>query len=185
MLKRHNLAVTSLGGAFGATREAFRSACSLAVGVGTSLLSGTVPLLANDRTFVTETLAQFDLRLAIENHPEKSVDAMLEQIGDGGDGRLGTAVDTGWYATQGVDPVTAIETLGEHVYHIHLKDIRAAGEHVNCGFTQGIVSLEECVRALKDIGYRGDISVENHCFDHDPRTELEEARSMLEGWLEA
>ena len=38
---------------------------------------------------------------------------------------IGATVDTGWWATQGYDPARAIEELGEHVVHVHLKDVRA------------------------------------------------------------
>lgn len=184
LLNNHKIEVTSLGGEFGDTREKFISVCELAVGVGTNLLSGTVPLLFTDRDFLVQTLEDYDLRLAIENHPEKTVDEMLIQIGDTGNGRIGTAVDTGWYATQGVDVAHAIRRLDHHVFHIHLKDIRAVGEHVNCGYGKGIVPLEACINALKEIGYSGDISIENHCFDHDPTDELKEALSMLKLWMQ-
>lgn len=184
LLAKHKLEVESLGGEFGDSREKFISACMLAVGVGTKLLSGTVPLLATDRHFLIKTLHDYDLRLAIENHSEKSPEEMLSQIGDTGGGRIGTAVDTGWYATQGVDAAEAIRNLTQHVFHIHLKDVRAVGEHVNCGYGQGIVTLEACIKALKEIEYEGGISIENHCFDHDPRDELKEALPMVKVWIQ-
>ena len=183
LLAQHKIEVTSIGGEFGDTREKFISACELAVGVGTNLLSGTVPLLFTDRDFLVKMLQQYNLRLAIENHPEKSPDEMIVHIGDTGNGRIGTAVDTGWYVSQGFDAAEAIRILNHHVFHIHLKDVRAVGEHVNCGYGQGIVALEACIKALKDIGYTGSISIENHCFDHDPADELKEALSMLKMWM--
>lgn len=184
LLDQHNVEVTSIGGEFGDTREKFVSACKLAVGVGTTLLSGTVPLLFMDRDFLVQALQDYDLRLAIENHPEKTPDEMLLQIGDTAGGRIGTAVDTGWYATHGYNAAEAIIHLNEHLLHIHLKDIRAVGDHVNCGYGQGIVPLEDCVLTLRDISYSGDISVENHCFDHDPTDELRQALGMLRTWMQ-
>jgi sugar phosphate isomerase/epimerase len=184
LLSRHKVEVTSIGGAFGDTQEKFVSACELAVGVGTKLLSGTVPLLFTDRDFLVKNLCQYDLRLAIENHPEKLPAEMLDQIGDTTKGRIGTAVDTGWYATQGFNAAQAIRDLDQHVFHIHLKDVRTVGEHVNCGYGQGIVPLKGCIKALGEIGYTGDISIENHCFDHDPTDELKEALSMVKMWIQ-
>ena len=60
---------------------------------------------------------------------------------------LGATVDTGWWATQGYDPVRAIGELGERVLHVHLKDVHA-GEHVTCRWGEGIVPVRECVERL-------------------------------------
>ena len=183
LLEQHQMAVTSLGGEFGATRDEFVAACKLAVGVNTQLLSGRTPLLLSERAFVIARLKEYDLRLAFENHPEKTPQEMLDKIGEGGEGRIGTAVDTGWYATQGTDAVKAIEALSGHIFHVHLKDVRAPGEHINCGYGQGCVPLEASVQALKELGYPGDYSVENHAFDHDPAEEIRTALGLLQDWL--
>jgi sugar phosphate isomerase/epimerase len=183
LLEQHDMAVTSIGGEFGATRDEFVAACRLAVGVDTKLLSGTVPLLFSDRAFLVAKLEEFDLKLAIENHPEKTPEEMLAKIDDTGHGRIGTAVDTGWYATQGYDGVQAIEKLKDHILHVHLKDVlqpTQPDEHINCGYGNGCVPLEEIVSKLDKIQYTGDYSVENHAFDHDPTREVEEARKWLE-----
>lgn len=183
LLTQHQMTVTSIGGAFGDTHDKFIAACQLAVAVNTRLLSGTVPLLFSDRDFLVQTLREYDLQLAIENHPEKTPDEMLTQIGDTADGRIGTAIDTGWYATQGYDAAQAIRDLGEHVFHVHLKDVFDSSEHINCGYGHGIVPLKDCVRALFDIDYAGDISIENHAFDHDPTEELRLALPLLRQWM--
>lgn len=183
LLTQNNMQVTSIGGAFGETREQLISACELAVAINTRLLSGTVEVLFNDREFLIQTLEQYDLRLAIENHPETSPQEMLDQIGDTAQGRIGTAVDTGWYATHGYNAAEAIRIFNQHVFHVHLKDIVSAGEHVNCGYGKGVVPLEDCVKMLDSIGYTGDISIENHCFDHDPTDELRAALPMVKNWL--
>lgn len=185
LLTQHNIQVSSLGGSFGETREELISACELAVGIDTHLLSGTTRMLSSDRDFLVQMLNKYDLRLAIENHPEKSPQEMLDQIGDTADGRIGTAVDTGWYATHGYHAADAIRILDKHVFHVHLKDILRAGEHINCGYGKGIVPLEECVNVLQSIGYTGDISIENHCLDHDPTDELREALPTVRKWLQA
>lgn len=182
LLERHRLTVTSLGGEFGATPVDFVAACQLAVGVNTQLLSGTTTLLSKDRAFVIAALREYGLRLAFENHPEKTPREMLDKITDDGQGRIGTAVDTGWYATQGYDVIEAVEELDGHIFHVHVKDVRAPGAHINCGFGQGCVPLEASVQALKRIGYPGDYSVENHAFDHDPTEELRAALPMLRRW---
>src|SRR5919206_1382712 len=124
LLAKHNLPVLSLAGGFGATRQEIEAACKLATALGAHILAGSTPLLAKDRATAVAILKQHGVKLAIENHPgEKTPADVLRQIGDGGDGTLGTAVDTGWWGTQGYDAARAIEELGEHILCVHLKDV--------------------------------------------------------------
>ncbi len=184
LLRRHDLRVASLAGWFGSTRERFAAACRLAATIGAPVLGGSTSLVEQDRSFVLGELERHGLRLGLENHPE-TPDQMLARIGDGGEGLIGTTVDTGWYATQGFDAAAAIERLAPHVMHVHLKDVLHAGPpHRTCAFGAGVVPLRECVAALRRIGYRGAISVEHEPEDHDPRPEIRVAREQLGQWLE-
>jgi hypothetical protein len=38
-------------------------------------------------------------------------------IGDGGEGTIGAALDTGWFATQSYDPVDAVDAVAETGWH--------------------------------------------------------------------
>jgi sugar phosphate isomerase/epimerase len=97
---------------------------------------------------------------------------------------MAATVDTGWWATQGYDPVRAIEELGEHMRHVHLKDVLHEGEpHETCAWGEGIVDVEACVRALRRLGYSGAYTIEHEPEDHDPSEEIREMRERLEGWL--
>jgi len=183
LLTRHNLTVPSYAGEFGATPDEFVAACRTARGIHAPLLSGTTTLLSDDRAFVVNTLKEFDLRLAVENHPEKNAREILAQIGDGGDGRLGTTVDTGWYVTRQADAVQAIRELGNHILHVHLKDVLPGEEHINVGYGQGSVPLEASVRALRENGYAGAFSIEDEGLNHDPTQELRAALALLRQWL--
>lgn len=190
LLDKHKLTVTSLGNDFGETRQQFVAACKMAVGVNTQLLSGGCPVLRTEREFVVEMLDKYDLYLGLENHPEKSAQEMLDKIGDGAHGRIGTTVDTGWYASQAHEVVGIVERLGKHIVHVHLKDVipapRVEGtdpEDFNVGYGKGIVPLEATVRALQRMGYTGDYSVEIHSLDHDPTQELAEGLRLVRGWL--
>jgi L-ribulose-5-phosphate 3-epimerase len=184
LLDKYAIQVTSLGGAFGETFEEFESACRMAIGVNTTLLSGTTPLLFTHRAYVIERLHYYKLRLAIENHPERTPQEMLAQIGDGANGVIGTAIDTGWYATQGYDPAQAIYDLREHLLHIHLKDVLSPEHgHVNVGYGAGVVPIERCLEMLNTIGYSHDISVENHTTSYDPTEELKQALNIVKKHL--
>ncbi len=168
LLGRQGLAVASLGGYFGSTPEEFAATCRIAGAVGTTILGGSTSLLTKDRAATVALLEEHDLELAIENHPEKTPEELLAKIGDGAGGRIGAAVDTGWYGTQGYDAARALERLRDHLLHVHLKDVRAAGAHDTCRYGQGVVPIEACVRALRAIGYGGAISVEHEPEAFDP-----------------
>jgi sugar phosphate isomerase/epimerase len=184
LLTRHRLQVASLAGGFGATREEFESCCRLAKAMGTRILGGSTPLAYSDRPFVVEMLEKYDLILGIENHPdEKTAADMLTKIGDGAGGRIGTTVDTGWYGTHGYDAARAIRELTSHVVHVHLKDVLAVGGHETCRFGRGIVPLEDCVRALHEIGYQGIYTVEHEPADYDPTEDCTASRILLSEWL--
>lgn len=178
LLKQNGITIVGLGDEFGATQDEFASACHMARGVGTTVLSGTVPLLYTDKASVIAILKEYGCTLALENHPEKTPDEMRRKIAHG-DGVLGTTVDTGWYATWGYDVPTAIRELKDVLWHIHVKDVLAGEDHVNVGYGKGIVPIEDCLQALRDIGYSGVISVENHPVDHDPTQELIDGLALV------
>lgn len=182
VLQRHKMTVTSYAGEFGTNRDEFLAACRVANGIHAPLLSGTTTYLFADRDFVVKTLKARGLRLAIENHPEKSAQEILDQIGDG-EGALGTAVDTGWYATRGADVVQQVRQLGKQIIHVHLKDVLPGAEHINVALGKGCVPMEQVVRTLQEMGYAGDYSIENEGLDHDPSEELAAALVTVRQWL--
>src|SRR5262249_50311724 len=127
----------------------------------------------------------------IENHPEERTPAdVLARIASAADagyaGVFGTTVDTGWWGTHGYDAAQAIEELGEHVLHVHLKDVLAVGEpHETCRWGDGVVPLEACVRTLQRLGYEGAIAVEHEPETYDPTEDVRAMRAELEAWLRA
>jgi sugar phosphate isomerase/epimerase len=184
LLRKYNLQVCSYGGWFGGTPEEFASVCGLAAAFDSRLLAGSTSVLVKDRHFVVATLREHGLRLGIENHPETPSE-MLEKIGDGAGGVLGTTVDTGWYGTQGVDAAEAIRQLAPHVLAVHLKDVRQVGAHNTCRFGDGVVPIERCVRVLQEQRYAGPITVEHEPEQYDPSPEIADSLRMLRGWLGA
>jgi sugar phosphate isomerase/epimerase len=128
-------------------------------------------------------LEKYDLMLGVENHPEKNPAELLARMGPSGGGRVGAAVDTGWFGTQGYPAERALEELADRLVHVHLKQVEAAGAHDTCGYDHGAVDIESCVRALQRIGYAGAISVEHEPEGRDPGPECVASRVLLEGWL--
>jgi L-ribulose-5-phosphate 3-epimerase len=178
LLDRHGLRVATYATWIGPSNV--ERACELALGVGTSLIGGGI---SGDPSALAPVLRERRVRIGIENHPERTPGEVLAKI-ELGDGTLGATVDTGWWGTRGYDAARAIEELGEHVLHVHLKDVRATGEpHETCRWGEGVVPVEECVRALGRIGYTGALTVEHEPEDHDPSVECAEMLAELRDWL--
>jgi L-ribulose-5-phosphate 3-epimerase len=183
LLDKHNLQVVSLAGGFGSTPEEFEAACKLAAALGTRVLGGNTAMREKDRAFVVNTLKKYNVLLGLENHPEKTPQELLDKIGDGGDGTIGACVDTGWYGTQGYDAAKALEELGDHLMHVHLKDVLALGTHDTCRLGKGVVPVEQCVRTLQRIGYQGAISIEHEPENYDPSEDVKAGAAMVRQWL--
>jgi L-ribulose-5-phosphate 3-epimerase len=178
LLASHGLQVSSFAAWVDATTV--ERACEVATAIGTSILGAGA---SGDLRALVPVLREHGVTLAIENHPEKRPRDMLEKI-ELGEGTFAATVDTGWWATQGYDPARAIEELGEHVRHVHLKDVRAVGEpHETCRWGEGIVDMGACVRTLLDQGYAGTLAVEHEPEDHDPTEECREMLADLREWL--
>jgi L-ribulose-5-phosphate 3-epimerase len=177
-LRRHGLTVATYGSWVGPSNV--ERACRLARAVGTNVIGAG---FSGDAAELVPVLREHGVTLAIENHPERTPTELLAKI-EAGEGTMAATVDTGWWATQGYDPAQAIEQLGPHVAHVHLKDVIREGEpHETCPWGEGIVDVESCVRTLDRIGYAGELTVEHEPEDHDPSDEIRLMRERLEGWL--
>jgi L-ribulose-5-phosphate 3-epimerase len=184
-IERHGLRVVSLAGNFGGTRSELAAACRLANALDVEILGGMGDVLRDDRPGAEEVLREHGVRFAYENHPERDPQQVLDLIGDASD-VLGVAVDTGWWATHGYDPVQAIHDLRERTFYVHLKDVSHVGEpHLTCAHGAGIVDIPACVDALLAGGYAGALSVEHEPYDHDPTAECAQMRMALEARLDA
>jgi sugar phosphate isomerase/epimerase len=178
LLARHGLRVATYATWLGPAEV--ERACEIAGALGTSIIGAGS---SGDDTDLVPALREHDVRLAIENHPERTPSEVLGRIA-AGEGALATTVDTGWWATQGYDPVRAIEELGEHVVHVHLKDVLAEGEpHETCRWGDGIVPIEGCVRALQRLGYTGALAVEHEPETYDPTDDCRAMLAELREWI--
>ena len=183
LTNKHGMTVNSLAGGFGSTPQEVARSCEMANVLGTNVLGGNSPLLATDRASLVAVLKEHDVRLGIENHPEKNPAELLEKIGDWADGFIGAAIDTGWFGTQGYNATQATRELKEHILHMHMKDVLAPGGHETCRFGDGCVPLQACVNVLKEIGYDGPMCVEHEPEHYNPNEDCQASLVMLMEWL--
>ncbi len=127
----------------------------------------------------TAMCRQMGVQFNIENHPQKSAAELLKVIGGGND-VLGVCIDTGWLGTQGASAPEVIRACGKLVRHTHMKDVKAAGAHVTCMLGEGVVHVEACIAALKEIGYSGWYAWEDEPEDRNPFDSAVRNRRWLE-----
>jgi len=184
LLNKRGIKVTSLAGKFGNNLRDFEQTCKVAIALNVKILGGVAPVLGKNRSLVVSILKKYGLKLAIENHQEKTPKEMIIEIGNDTD-VIGTTIDTGWYGTHSYDAAQAIKELDTHIFHVHLKDIQRPGRHDTCRYGLGCVPIERCVKALEQIGYRGTISIEHEPELYDPTDECKANLTMLKGWQDA
>lgn len=168
ILKKHGMKVVSYAAGFGkpgTTREEAMKVFETAHALGARCLAQEFH--PDNGPVVIETAKEYGIRMGLENHPEKTPQEAIEKVKDFSPW-VGIALDTGWFATQGYDPVKAVYELQDYLVHIHLKDVEAFGGHDTCALGNGAVDIRGVLRALNEIGYRGNISIEHEPFDYDP-----------------
>jgi sugar phosphate isomerase/epimerase len=179
-MARHGLTPVSYAGGLSGPEAGQMLGAARLLGIG--LVAGGLPL---ERAPEIARLArEHGVRVGIENHPERHADEVLAKIGDNAD-VLGACVDTGWWLTQGYDPAAAVRALGRHLFHVHLKDIRAAGKHETCQLGTGLLDVPAVLAALREVGYDGYLSIEHEPDDYDPLEEVVRSRELVERLLQA
>ena len=182
-IERRGVRVVSFAGSIGDKVDEVEAACRLANDLHVDLVAGLGGIVHSDRDAAAEVLDAHGVRFGLENHPERAPAEVLAAIGDASS--LGAAVDTGWWATQGYDPVDAIHELSDRLFHVHLKDVEEPGTHVPCMHGEGCARIADCIDALVEIAYAGPVSIEHHAFDRDPTAEcarmLVQVREQLAG----
>jgi sugar phosphate isomerase/epimerase len=184
ILADHHLSVASYAASLrraGLTTQELERTFAIATSLGAPLIAGGLHHAYAATVFAL--CREHGIRFAIENHPEHSPFEVLAQL-DGYEAWFGTALDTGWYRTHGADVIAVIDVLRAHILHVHLKDVRAAGlPHRTCALGEGIVGIPAVLNSLRQIGYRGVLSIEHEPPHHDPTTEIGVSLSRVEAWL--
>ena len=181
ILKNLNLSVYSYAGGFGNSEEEIEKSFQLAQVMGAKVLAGSLNEKLLDRAY--SLCREYKIRLAFENHPDRETpEKIKELIGDRKDW-FGACVDTGWFATFNIDAREAVRELGKSVFHLHLKDIKAAGAHETCTLGDGIVNIPAVISALREISYDGYLSIEHEPEYYDPMEEVKKSLDRLGEWL--
>jgi sugar phosphate isomerase/epimerase len=181
ILEHYNLSVCSYAGGFGNSEEEVEKSFQLAQAMGAKVLAGGLNEKLLDRAY--SLCREYKIRLAFENHPDRETPEKIKQLIGGRKDWFGACVDTGWFATFDIDASQAIHKLGEKVFHVHLKDIKAVGKHETCALGDGIVNIPAVISALEEIEYDGYISIEHEPEYHEPMEDIKKSLGCLREWL--
>ncbi len=127
--------------------------------------------LADGYKAALEVAKQFGLRLSIECFPMSMVStphAMLQLLEDVNDNDFGIQFDTNHLIAQRIDPEWAINMVGgSNIFNVHCKDHDGVSRG-NIPAGTGIVDYPVIIETLKNVGYKGNLTVELE-FTNNPR----------------
>ncbi len=151
------------------------AAIDLAAEVGAIAVSVTSGRVQNDvppelgLTFFAESLHRIcerasaaGLRVGIEYEPALLVeraDEVLGLIAAVDHPALGVNLDIGHAVCMGEDPTVIIPRLAGRIWNVHIEDIRG-GKHYHRVPGDGDIDFDAVFASLRDVGYRGDVTVE-------------------------
>jgi len=130
---------------------------------------------------------EFDLKVAIHNHPKKANDPsyrywdpeyVLSLVKDR-DPRMGACADTGHWIRSGLDPVESVRLLKGRIHDSHLKDLNELGNPKahDVPFGTGVGKLNEVLNAMVEGGFNGPIHIE---YEHNWETSVPEIKQCLD-----
>jgi sugar phosphate isomerase/epimerase len=153
---------------------------------------------------ILDVFDEVGVRFGLEVHPTEiafdisSAERAIEAIG--GREAFGFNYDPSHFGYQGVDYVAFIETFGDRIYHVHMKDVWWAeapkrsgifGGHIDFGHRdrywdfrslgRGHINFEDVIRALNRVGYDGPLSIEWEDSGMDREHGAEEACRFTKG----
>ena len=135
----------------------------------------------NQMTWACDCAAKQGIRIALECFPGSlcsTPHAMLQAIKEVNRENFGIQLDTAHLMNQHIDIETAIYMLGaKSIFNVHAKDSDGLTRtNLPCG--TGRVDYTAVVRALHDIGYKENISIEVE-FTDNPRRYMKQALEHL------
>ena len=127
------------------------------------------------------------VRILVEPEPDLLIEdtaGFLEFLEAVRSDAVGINFDIGHFFCAGEDPAEAFETLFDRVGHVHLEDIAATRKHEHLIPGHGAIDLLAVFRAMKHLGYSGDISLELYPYVDTPEAAGKESLDFLRPLLE-
>ncbi len=133
---------------------------------------------------VAERADELGVRLCVEHFPGSALPTAFGTIAflrDVGHPNLFLLLDIGHAQMSGEDPASVISDAGPLLGYVHLDD-NDGSRDLHLGLTDGMLTeavLTDSFAALRDIGYRGGLSLELHPGLPDPPDALRRSREIV------
>jgi sugar phosphate isomerase/epimerase len=136
---------------------------------------------------VAEHAEKEDVLLLVEPEPGlliETAEQFLEFIGHIDSPAVGMNFDIGHAYCVKDDPATTIPRVEKYIRHFHLEDIAATRVHQHLIPGEGAIDFAAALRAIRDIGYAGWITIELYPYVANPdeaaRLALERVKAIAE-----
>ncbi len=89
---------------------------------------------------------------------------------------IGACLDTGHLIRsaqlgKNLDPATEVRTMGKRNFGMHLKD-HDNKKNTDVVFGKGVLDVDSVLKALREVGFKGMISIEYEANPQDPSQDL-------------
>lgn len=171
-LQEHGITIVSYGVVnFDNNEKAMRQVFGFAKKMGIRTIC-TEPSY-DDFSLIEKMVKEYNIKIAVHNHPIPSKYARPETAFrniDGRDSRMGVCADTGHWMRSGVNPVDALRILNGRITNVHLKDLNEFGnkEAYDVPFGSGAANVHDILAELTRQNYQGYIAIE-----HENQKELD------------
>jgi sugar phosphate isomerase/epimerase len=139
---------------------------------------------AEDMDTIEALVKEFDICLAIHDHPKRDKDPnykfwdpnyVLSLVKDR-DKRMGACADTGHWVRSGLKPVDAMKILEGRIMSSHLKDLNEFGNPKahDMPYGTGVSDVKAILDELKRQGFKGHIAIEYEYHQENPAAEIKE-----------
>jgi sugar phosphate isomerase/epimerase len=150
------------------------------------------PNTQEEMDFIEELVQEFNIMMAIHNHPrpeDPDSDYMIWDphhvagLLDGRDPRLGICADTGHWVRSGISPVEALQLSEGRIISLHLKDVdRLEREAEDVIFGTGVGELAAVLAELRRQNFAGHISVEFESNWYNNVPDVAQNIGFIRGW---
>jgi len=153
------------------------------------------PNTQEEMDFIEELVQEFNIMMAIHNHPrpeDPDSDYMIWDpnhvagLLDGRDPRLGICADTGHWVRSGISPVEALRLSEGRIISLHLKDVdRMEREGEDVIFGTGLGEVAGILSELQRQNFAGHISVEYESNWYNNVPDVAQNIGFIRGWSAA
>ncbi|TVQ65021.1 MAG: sugar phosphate isomerase/epimerase [Balneolaceae bacterium] len=169
-LREHDILLVNYGVVVMPTPEEARSVFEYAQKLGVPAITAN-PNTQQEMDFLEELVKEFDIMMAIHNHPRPEDPESEYRIWDpvhvmnlleGRDERMGICADTGHWIRSGISPVEALQLSEGRVISLHMKDVdRNSRDAEDVIFGTGVGQISEILAELTRQNFAGHISIEH------------------------